>query len=618
MPNPPNELGDWGAVKPFVLDALDALPDQVWFATPDLTRVLFSSKSFEEMYGMPLDELYRDPASPLALTDSDDTGEIARALETGHPLPTPQEHQYTVHRPDGTDRILRLRTIPLLDDDGRMHMLAGVTEDVTDRVAAEREANRLRERSQEILDATSDHVALIDPDDRVMYLNRSFRESLDLRDDGIGRPIAEVLPRREQLLHDMAARVRADGRTRSMAWHERHLDRWLETTMTLVGDDILSWSVDRTERREAEARERQLAEAASRADRLDALGRMAGSIAHDVGNLARLMLAGLDEIRDDLRDGRDTTAALADTTHAAERALAITHQLLAFSRGTEGPPRPVSVDTVLARMRTLIERTLGVDVEVDVVTGARGAHVMSDEARLEQVLLNLATNARTAMPDGGRFVVESAVVDDPTVPGGPAIVRLSAIDTGRGMSAATIRRAFEPFFTTDQVNGTGLGLPSVYSTAVDAGGTAHISSTPGNGTKVTLDMPVVEDSATEPASDILLVDTFGPDSDATLEALTIGGYDVTRMTPSRIVAELDRRPAHYRAVVLDPLVDGGSGGALLHQVTALHPSVPVVLLSGRSSHPEFGGSHTVHFVRPPFGHAELLQTVRTVAAPRGT
>ena len=614
MGNSSGDMGDWEAVQPFLLEALDALPDQVWFMTPDLQRVLFSSRSFEEMYGLPLDELYRDPASPLALTDDDDTGEIARALDTGRPSRLPSECEYTVRRPDGTERILRLRTIPLTDDDGRLRVVAGITEDITDRVGHEREIDRLRGFSHMILDSTGDHVALIDADDRVLYVNQALRDATDLDADPAGRPTSELLASRIPVLPELVARVRSDGRARSLSWHETTSDRWLETTVTPIADSILSVSVDRTAQRRAEAHERQLIEAANRADRLDALGRMASGIAHDVGNLTRLVLSGLDDLRNDLRNGDDPAAALADATHAAERALAITHQLLAFSRGTEGPPRPVNVDAIVARMEALVGQTLGVDVDVEVVTRTSGALVMSDEARLEQVVLNLATNAHAAMPDGGRFAIVTSVTEG-RGPGECPILTLSASDTGCGMSPATIERAFEPFFTTDEVHGTGLGLASVYATAVDAGGTAHISSAPGEGTCVTVELPVIASEAAGSATSILLVDTFGPDSDATLEALTGGGYDVRRKTPSRIVAELDRSPGRYRAIVLDPLADDGALSSLFDQVTALHPSMPVVLLSKPASQTETVDLETVHVVQPPFGRDELLQTIRSAVAP---
>ncbi len=610
MALPPSEMGDWEAVRPHVLEALYALPDQVWFATPDLRRVLFSSKSFEELYGLPLDELYRDPASPLALTDSDDTGEIARAHRTGRTSRTPQEVQFTVHRPDGTERILRLRTIPLLDDDGRMHMLAGVTEDVTEQATATAEIARLNDLLTTILDATSDAITLVSADDRVRYVNRTLREIAGVGDgDVAGLPVDEVLPGRTDLLRQLTQDVIADGRPRSIAWHQPRADRWLETTLTPADGGVLVVTEDRTEQRQAEARERQWTEATHRAERLDALGQMAGSIAHDVGNLVRLVLSGLHEATESLQRGDDASAALADATHAAERSLAITHQLLAFSRGTEGPPHPVVLDAVISGMQPLVRRTMGDEIVVELDLGSDRARVESDEARLEQMLLNLITNARAAMPDGGRFTLMTRRRPADPETGRPSVVELIVADTGRGMTPDVAQRAFEPFFTTDDIRGTGLGLSTVLATAVAAGGGARIDSAAGVGTSVIVEMPIIDDHTAGTPDRLLLVDTFGPDSDATMDALAVAGHDVNRMTPSRIVAELDRNPRRYGLVVLDPLLDGGAGLALLRQLRSLHPAVPVVLLSGRTTHPELANDPVVHFVRPPYGQTELLRAV---------
>lgn len=611
MALPPREMGDWEAVRPFVLDALYALPDQVWFATPDLRRILFSSKSFEDMYGIPLDELYRDPASPLALTDADDTGEIARALVTGRTSRRPQEYEYTVYRPDGTERVLRLRTIPLLDDDGRMHMMAGVTEDVTERATAVAEAGRLNDLLTTILDSTTDAITLVDADDRIRYVNSTLRRIAGLGDgDYAGQPVDDVLPGRTELLRQLTQQVIADGRPRTLAWHQPVADRWLETTLTPADGGVLVVTEDRTEQRQAESRERKWIDVTHRAERLDALGQMAGGIAHDVGNLVRLVLSGLNEAAEALQRGDDATPALADATHAAERSLAITHQLLAFSRGTEGPPHPVVLDSVITNLRPLIDRTMDSGIRVDLRLESRQAMVESDEARLEQMLLNLVTNARAALRDGGELTITTRRRPADQGAASPMLVELVVSDTGTGMPADVAQHAFEPFFTTNEVSGTGLGLSTVMATAVAAGGSARIDSTPGVGTSVIVEIPIVDDHPSERPSDLLLVDTFGPDSDATMEALEIAGYAVNRLTPSRIIGELDRNPGRYALVVLDPLLDGGAGVALLRQLRSLHPNTATVLLSGRTTHPDLAADPGVHFVRSPYGQAELLRAIR--------
>lgn len=605
-----DEFGDWEAVEPYLRQVLFELPDQVWVATPDLTEVLFSSKSFEQMYGLPLRELFDRPAGWLSTTNEDDTGEIARAFATRHAGRRPIDTEFDVRRPDGSTGRLRVRTIPVLDDEGELVVLAGVTEDVTERARATDEVRRLNRLLTTILDATSDAITLIDADERIRYINRALRGIAGLGDEDVtGLPAEEVLPNRADILRRSMLDVLADERPRTVAWRHPVADRWLETTLSPADGGVLVVTEDRTEQRAAEARERQWIDITHRAERLDALGQMAGGIAHDVGNLARLTLSGLHEAAEALRRGEDASAAIADATHAAERSLAITHQLLAFSRGSEGPPHPVELDAVVANLRALIDRTMGDDIRVTVDLGSRQARVESDEARLEQLLLNLITNARAAMPDGGRFSISTRRRTADPGTARAAILELVVTDTGRGMSPEVAQRAFEPFFTTDDIHGTGLGLPTVMATAVAAGGDARIDSEPGAGTSVIVEMPIVDDDRPASSSTVLLVDTFGPDSDATMQALEVAGYDVNRMTPSRIVAELDRNPRAYSAVALDPLLDGGAGLALLRQLRSLHPVVPVVLLSGRTTHPDLANDPGVHFVRPPYGQSELLRAV---------
>ena len=615
----PEPHGDWESVARYVPELLDRLRDHLWFVTPDMGEVLYSTRAFESLYDLPLQSLYDDPASPIRLGNPDDTGEIRRSFAEQRATPEAREFRIRVSTDAGNDRILRLRTVPIVATDGTFEVLGGLTEDVTERERATAEIERLNDLMTMVLDSTSDSILLITPDDRVGYANRTLRNALglDLGEETQGRPIAEVMPQRPAMLYDLSEQVRTDGRTRTVSWFEPQHGRWFETTMTKAGDDVLSVSEDRTERREAEARERQWVEATNRAERLDALGRMAGSIAHDVGNLMRLALSGLSEAADALHAGGDATGGLADATHAAERALSVTHQLLAFSRGTETAPHPVSVDAVIASMRTLIERSMGdlVDVRVDLASDS--AMVMSDESRLEQLILNLVTNARRAMPDGGRFTVSTRRRPTDPSTGRDESLELIVADTGRGMPPDVVERAFEPFYTTDQAHGTGLGLSTVYSTAVAAGGTVRIDSAVGAGTRIVVDLPVVVGADRPPPSTVLLVDTFGPDSDATLEALEAGGHDVNRLTPSRIVSELDRHPRRYGVVVLDPLVDGGAGIALLRQLRTLHPTTPIVLLSGRTSHADLADGGGVVFVAPPYGHTELLRAVEAASGRNG-
>ena len=331
---------------------------------------------------------------------------------------------------------------------------------------------------------------------------------------------------------------------------------------------------------------------------MEALGQLTGGIAHDFNNLLTVVVGGLDIIAkraDDSKLKRYADNALA----AAERGARLTGQLLAFSRVQRLEVRPTYVAPLIQNMRPLLRNVLGPGITKNFDLDQAMMPVMADPTQLEVAVLNLAINARDAMPNGGFLTFSSKPVqvgDDPDLEDGEYI-ELTISDTGVGMPPEIAERAFEPFFTTKEVGkGTGLGLSMVYGMARQSGGTARIESTPGKGTSVRMlfrkaDEDVVEASSTtdEPVSaavpfaplSVLVIDDDPDVRGFIVASLEEQGYRVREASDGREgLAALERELPDL--VVLDFIMPGMSGAAVASEIRQRHPHQPILFVSGYS------------------------------------
>lgn len=254
-------------------------------------------------------------------------------------------------------------------------------------------------------------------------------------------------------------------------------------------------------RLQAEIAERERAEASLRqSQKMEAVGQLTGGIAHDFNNMLTGIIGSLDLMRRRIADGRieEVDRYIDAASSSAERAAALTHRLLAFSRRQSLDPRPLDINDLIRSMTPLIERALPEQVELTLVAGDALPHALADANQLENAILNLALNARDAMPDGGRLTIETRLVDvdathAATRPGLPPgqFVMAAVSDTGTGIPAELLEKVFDPFFTTKPLGqGTGLGLSMVYGFARQSGGAVRIHSQSGLGTSVKLYLPI--------------------------------------------------------------------------------------------------------------------------------
>ncbi len=369
-------------------------------------------------------------------------------------------------------------------------------------------------------------------------------------------------------------------------------------------------------------------EALRQSQKMEALGQLTGGIAHDFNNLLQVVHGAFELIRRRPDDTARVAAWSENGMAAAERGASLTRQLLAFSRSQKLELQPFVVADLIADMRQLLVRTLGPDIELTFHLDENRAPVMSDRTQLELAVLNLAINARDAMPNGGRLIIStsgrSIGQGNPLLDPGE-YVELSVTDTGEGMTPEVIERAFDPFFTTKGVGeGTGLGLSQVYGVARQAGGAAQIASAPGIGTTVTLFLMRSADDA-EPARaredrppilapaagrTVLVVDDEAQVRALTGETLELLGYRVLQADSGpAAMALLERETPDL--MLFDYAMPGMNGAELAGLVRARWPDVPIVFASGHADtaavETALGGQATI--LRKPFDMETLAQTI---------
>jgi two-component system cell cycle sensor histidine kinase/response regulator CckA len=528
--------------------------------------------------------------------------------------------------PDGTERTIDFTLAPIRGPDGAVVGISAIGRDVT----GERRDEEQRRNLAAVVESAHDPIVAARPDGTVLSWNRAAEAAFGARvADVLGRPLVEVLPDwlggAELALQERVARgeaiadvevvtTGADGTqihhaVSAFPVHDDHGE--LAATALLVRDVT-----------EAKA----LAEQLGQAQRLESLGRLAGGIAHDFNNLMAVITGYAGVLAREVQ-GESSAHAVEEVQRAARRAAELTSQLLAFSRQRPAAPTTVDVAEAVLGVRAMLERLLGADLELVVRADADVVPVVADRGQLEQVVVNLAINARDAMPDGGtlRITAETVHVDE-----APQAC-ITVADTGTGIAPELLENIFEPFFTTKEMgDGTGLGLASVHGTVTQAGGRIAVESTLGRGSTFRVFLPAAPDDAPAPsaAPDVPAVSVPGGtetvllcEDEAPLRALLermLGraGYRVAAAADAAQALTLaDGLDGAYDVLVTDVVMPGGSGLDLADELARRDGSRPLLLISGfnaetvdrRSSMP--AGSA---FLEKPFESAELLAAVRSL------
>jgi two-component system, cell cycle sensor histidine kinase and response regulator CckA len=463
-------------------------------------------------------------------------------------------------------------------------------------------------------------------------------------EEAIGRNITFITdPAGVAELPSILARVRRGESISNYETRRRHKNGSIvhvSVSVTPVrdtsGTPVGAWAVARnlTNRVEQENERRSLQEASHQAQRLQSLGQLAGGVAHDFNNLLAVISNYAEFVAEETADRPAVQADVAEIRSATDRAAKLTAQMLTFARRETVQHQVLDLNAVVADVENLLRRTLGEHIQLIALPAARLPTIRADRGHLEQVLLNLAINARDAMADGGTLVIETRPVDlqagqagiQPP-PAGGGYVELSVSDTGTGMSADVAAHVFEPFFTTKpKGHGTGLGLATVYGIVTEAGGSLNLYSEPGIGTTFRVYLPAVDlpacTGAAGPALEprrgdgetILVVEDERALRDLIGRILTRNGYTVLTASDGEEALEVASRN-RLDLLLTDVVMPHMSGPELNEIIQRRTPGLPVMFVSGYSN--GLLGTRQmldpgVHLIHKPFTERDLVEGVHSV------
>ncbi len=497
---------------------------------------------------------------------------------------------------------------------------------------------------EQFLEFVPDAIVGVGAEGKMVLVNAQAEKLFGYpREKLIGQTVEMLVPERFHALHPSHRRnYFEEPRTRPMgagvelfAARRDGTEFPVEISLSSIeieGERIATAAIrDISERAESE-REKALQEQLDRARRLESVGQLAGGIAHDFNNILGVIMNYAEFVADDLDAESQAHQDVEEIRRAAERAAALTRQLLIFSRREVVKPEVLDLNELIEELERLLERALGERVELEVRFSEELWAVEADPGQMEQVLVNLAVNARDAMPDGGRLIIEAdnaeldaeyAYMHPDTEPGN--YVRLKVSDTGIGMTAETIDRVFEPFYTTKR-EGTGLGLATVYGIVTGAGGQIDIYSEPEMGTTVKIHLPATtapvrasEDPPRKEADgkgEVVLVVEDEPDVRHMAERiLTKGGYAVIGIDNGLdAIALFEREDQPIDLMLTDVIMPAMLGTELVEKAREIRPGIRVIYMSGYSHEvlaPEaLGRNGGSAFLEKPFSARELLKTVR--------
>jgi len=445
---------------------------------------------------------------------------------------------------------------------------------------------------------------------------------------------ALVAARKETFEKGVGPRVEYRFRRKDGDW------RILESTRSPVRNDrgeiekVVIVSRDITERKQAEELLRRRDEQLRQSQKMEAVGRLSGGIAHDFNNLLGVIIGYSESIEHRLNPNDPLRKSAEEIRKAGERAASLTHQLLAFSRQQVLQPQILDLNALVTDMGKMLRRLIGMHIELTTKLAPELGQVKAEQSQIEQVIVNLAVNARDAMPEGGALLIETSNLDVnenlassfPFLQPGPYVL-LTVTDTGIGMDANTRRHIFEPFFTTKGPGkGTGLGLATVYGVAKQSGGGVIVDSEPGKGSTFRIFLPQTQESAVAPApretsakgsmgtGTILLVEDEEALLNLTAERLTESGYKVLLARDGVHAIEIANscnEPIHL--LLTDIMMPRMGGLSLARSMSELRPGIRVVFMSG---HAEREASYReairsgAESIQKPFSYEQLSRLVR--------
>ena len=612
----PQGIGELLLSSPF----LEAIPDAIVAVDIDGTIVQVNSQT-EAMFGYPRGELIGQKIEILVPARYRDQHHEHRGSFAHSPKVRRMGAGLDLkgRRRDGSEFSVEISLSPVSLPEGTFVLSA--IRDISDRKRIEEELRRAHEelgrrtiqeigqyqrRLAAIIDSSADAIIGKELDGTITSWNRGAEAMYGYTADEIvgknislltskDRPdeIPQILARirsGERIEHYESVRVTKDGRHLNVSISISPIK---DPNGKIVGASAIARDI--TAQRRAEDHLRQ-------AQKMEAVGRLAGGVAHDFNNILGIVTACTELLRDRIDADSDQALYVGNIRKAVERGISLTRQLLAFTRKSSVQPQLIDLNIHLKDVVKLLRPLMGDDVEIVVAPRSPSAIIEIDPGQFDQIVLNLAVNSRDAMPRGGKFILETASVelDDvftsqhrPMQAGRYILIAVS--DTGVGMDAATVTRIFEPFFTTKEVGkGTGLGLATVYGIVQHGGGHIWVYSEPGSGTTFKIYLPSAEDKLGETpqpqaektvrrreGTTVLLVEDDEIMLSMTRKLLEQNGYRVLAAKDgTSALALVQSHVGPIDLVLTDVVMRGMSGPDLVAKLTAVRPTTKVVFMSG--------------------------------------
>lgn len=577
---------------------------------------------------------FRDITHPDDL--SRDEANLARLLTSQLPYYS-TEKRY--RRKDGSTVWVTLLVTPVRDASSTIHHLVTIVEDISERKRLD-EALRLRSAA---LDAAANPIAITDRAGIILWANPAFTALTGYTaDEAIGQNPRALLksgvhpPAFYRQLWEtiLAGAVWQGEMTNRRKDGSQYTEEMTITPVRGERGEITHFVAIKRDLTADKAMQSRLLQA----QKMETVGRLAGGVAHDFNNLLTVINGVVDLVLADLRPHDPLRTDLDEVRRAGQRARTLTGQLLAFSRQQVMQPAILSLNGLLSNLLTMLHRLIGEDITLVTRLAEDLGQVRADAGQLEQVIVNLAVNARDAMPTGGSLTFETRNVElnaeqaaeatrDGKMPPG-AYVALSVRDTGVGMDATVLSRIFEPFFTTKEAGkGTGLGLSTVYGIVTQSGGGLQVHSASGEGTTFIVYLPRTTVSAAEqrrttpeatrrPGTEVILV----VDDEAALRSVSArilarSGYQVlTAANGEEALTMLRHHEGTVHLLLTDVVMPGMSGPELVERIQQDHPRIKILYSSGYTDDTvlRHGANSRVQFISKPYSIDELTRKVREV------
>ncbi len=646
---------------------IESFPDAVVLYDPD-GRVVYVNQAFVDTYGWQREEWLGRKIDFVPPEETEKTRNAIDRVLAGEDLVLETRRNTR----DGRTLDVRIRPAPFRAPDGELLGVYVIHRDVTEKKRRERALRESEERYRKLLDASPDPISVYDARGKVTYVNPAFQETFGWGlEELAGRGIDFVPPHEVERTRDAVRRTLAGEtvllETQRLTKDGRLLDIQLKTTIfhnddgSLAGDIVIYRDVttlkhaqrelarhqdhletlvkDRTreleaanERLQREIRDRKRLEVQLlQSQKMEALGTLAGGIAHDFRNLLQVIHGYAETLlRNRTADDPERTD-LQKVLRAARRGADLTSQLLTFSRRMDVELRPLDLNREVREIATMLRRTIPRMVDLELALADTLVAVEGDPGQIEQALLNLALNAKDAMPDGGRLTIATGVGDgDGDLPLDGPTVWLEVRDTGHGMTPDLADHIFDPFFTTKAVGqGTGLGLSTVYGIVRGHGGHITCRSQPGAGTAFRIHLPRYEGPLPAPADPaaaeaavsagatgtVLVVDDEPEIRDLARMFLEKDGFEVATASSGEEALDTYRLRGDIDLVVLDLGMPGMGGRACLRRLLETDPDARVLVATGYASDGQAAGileDGARALINKPYRARDLVARVREI------